>query len=322
MTRPARAIVLGVFGLSAISTLAAQSQTPPTFRARADAVTVNVSVQRGNRPVEGLAASDFTLLDNGVPQTIAAIMLGEIPLDVTFVYGVGLWSGGNVRQFRMDIGRMAELLGPFDRLRVLEYGPRVVEVFPLQPAGGQSVTAHLEKFRTSATSITGGWTALYDALVAALILPRSPERRQLVMAFYESFDTISVTSPARLQAVAERTEAVLHLQLFQRKLGTTLRAGLGPFPFYLNGYADRDQEQFTRLAETTGGEVHGSGFLGRSIVDVFNEVLTDYRRCYLLQYTLAGVPHEGWHEIDVKVTKPGKYDVRARRGYFVDAISR
>jgi VWFA-related protein len=321
MTFLARAIVLAVFALSAIS-LAAQSQTPPTFRTRADAVTVNVSVQRGNRPVEGLNASDFTLLDNGVPQTVVTTSMGEIPLDATLVYGVGLWSSGNVRQFRTDAGRMASLLGPTDRLRVLEYGPRVLEVFPLQPIRGELVSAHLDQFRASATSITGGWTALYDALVAALILPTSPERRQLVVAFYDGYDTISVTSPARLQAVAARTEAVLHVQLFQRTVPTIVRGVLGPFPFYLNGLSDPDEDQIVTVAQTTGGGAYGAGLLGRSMVEFFTNVLTDYRRGYVLQYTPSAVASEGWHEIDVKVTKPGKYDVRARRGYFVDAVSR
>jgi hypothetical protein len=209
-------IVLIWVALGALSTVAAQIQTPPTFRARADAVTVNVSVRRGNQPVEGLAASDFTLLDNGIPRTVASISIAEIPLDVTCLYGVGVWSSGNVRQFRMDVGRMAQLLRPIDRLRVLEYGTRVAEVFALQPTIGQSVTAHLDQFRAAASSITGGWTALYDGIAAALIQPVPSDRRQLVVAFYDGRDTISITSPARLDAVARRTEAVLHVQLFQR----------------------------------------------------------------------------------------------------------
>jgi hypothetical protein len=44
-----------------------------------------------------------------------------------------------------------------------------------------------------------------------------------------------------------------------------------------------------------------------------------YRRGYLLQYQPAGVPREGWHDVKVEVTRPGKkYSVRARRGYFIE----
>ena len=35
----------------------------------------------------------------------------------------------------------------------------------------------------------------------------------------------------------------------------------------------------------------------------------------MLRYTPTGVRAGGWHEIVVKITRPGSYDVRARRGY-------
>jgi hypothetical protein len=37
---------------------------------------------------------------------------------------------------------------------------------------------------------------------------------------------------------------------------------------------------------------------------------------YTVRYILEGVPLKGWHDLAVKVTKPGKYVVRARKGYF------
>jgi VWFA-related protein len=290
----------------------------PQFRARTDAVTVNVSVRRGNRPVAGLGPSDFTLLDDGAPQTVEVANVGDVPLDVTCVYGVGLFSNENVARFRNDVGRIAQLLRSFDRLRVLEYATRVREVLPLQTPDAQSVTAQLEQFRTHASSPTGGWTALYDALVAALVLPTSPDRRQLVMAFYESSDTFSITSPSRLQTVAERTEAVLHVQWFRPSNGRTVRQAFGSFPFYLSGVQTRAPDLIAKIAEATGGEMRGSSILGRSIVDLFRDVSTEYRQSYVLQYTPTNTPHPGWHELSVKINRPGKYEVLARRGYFID----
>jgi hypothetical protein len=38
----------------------------------------------------------------------------------------------------------------------------------------------------------------------------------------------------------------------------------------------------------------------------------------LLTYTATGVPRTGWHTIAVTVTRPGKFTIGARRGYFVE----
>lgn len=324
MKPPARVVIavllLTVGGIVPLST---QTQTPPAFRSRTDAVTVNVSVRRGNQPVDELVASDFLLTDNGAPQTVASVSMADVPVDVTFLYGVGIQASGNVQPVRADIGKMADLLRPTDRLRVLEYGTRVTEVFPLQSANGQSVAAQLEKFRVSSASVTGGFTALYDGIMAALILPSVPERRQLVVAFYEFFDMISVISPERFQAVARRSEAVLHVQLLPLSPNMTMRQTRGTFPFYLNGISqgNRDQDEITKAAEATGGAEYGLRILRKSMPDFFRNVLADYRRSYLLQYTIAGIPLEGWHEIVVKLNRPGRYEIRARKGYFVDTVS-
>jgi hypothetical protein len=53
-----------------------------------------------------------------------------------------------------------------------------------------------------------------------------------------------------------------------------------------------------------------------SIAAFFESILANFRQRYVLRYQPRGVPPDGWHTITVKVTKPGKYDVQARRGYF------
>jgi hypothetical protein len=62
-----------------------QQQQPPTFRTGIDLVQLDVSVlDKNRRPVKGLSAADFTVLDNGKPQPIAAFapvaMIGRGPM--------------------------------------------------------------------------------------------------------------------------------------------------------------------------------------------------------------------------------------------------
>ena len=60
----------------------------PTFRGTAAGVVLDVSVFDGRRPVTGLTASNFEVLDDGVPQVATAATVESIPLDVTIVIDV------------------------------------------------------------------------------------------------------------------------------------------------------------------------------------------------------------------------------------------
>ena len=54
------------------------------FSARAlRSVAISASVKRDNAPVANLTAADFRLTDNGVPQSIDAVTIESVPLDVT-----------------------------------------------------------------------------------------------------------------------------------------------------------------------------------------------------------------------------------------------
>jgi PhoPQ-activated pathogenicity-related protein len=52
------------------------------------------------------------------------------------------------------------------------------------------------------------------------------------------------------------------------------------------------------------------------MVTFFEQVLADFRQRYLVHYTPTGVSEKGWHTITVRLKKPAKYTVTARRGYF------
>lgn len=61
----------------------------------------------------------------------------------------------------------------------------------------------------------------------------------------------------------------------------------------------------------TGGSLHHV----RTGADAYQRILDEYRHTYQLRYTPRGVGRAGWHDISVKITRPGSYTVRARKGY-------
>jgi VWFA-related protein len=306
--------------LTSGSRAASRQQEPPTFRASVDAVLVDVAVRAGNTPVNDLTTTDFALWDQGVRQEIRAIRTGSVPLDVTLIVDVSRSRAGNLAQFRADVNGVPTLLQPADRVRLLAFSNEVTEIFPFQPGALPAVVNDLK---------TGSFGAVHEALATALMYQVEPDRRHLVVAFTDGLDNISALSVHTLQAIAKRTPAVLHLVIPSDNRGSWAsvmelgRTDYGdPFPVLLGTEGHpRYRDMVIDAAEITGGQEHRVGglFRGESILGPLKQILSDYRRSYQLQYQPSGVARGGWHELKVEVTRRGRYNVRARRGYFVDA---
>jgi glycerophosphoryl diester phosphodiesterase len=72
-------IRVGMVALSYTATAVLIAQTPQTpFRTGVEIVELDVSVTRGGRPVLGLQAADFTLVDNGVMQDVQSVTLDRL----------------------------------------------------------------------------------------------------------------------------------------------------------------------------------------------------------------------------------------------------
>ncbi len=62
------------------------NQQPPTFRTGVDIVQLDVTVlDKERRPVKGLTAEDFTILDKGKPQPIVAFSPVDVPAPIAHV---------------------------------------------------------------------------------------------------------------------------------------------------------------------------------------------------------------------------------------------
>jgi hypothetical protein len=304
---------------------ATQVQTQlPVFRGTADAVTVDVSVRDGRRPVQGLTAADFEVVDNGVLQAVHEVSRENLPLDVSLLIDVSHsvndsvdqqtanlgWPGGPVP--RLDgmtrgIGVVSRALRPADRLQVLNFAMSVRAVPPVRvpPA-----------LRLPAGDEFAGRTAFLDALVTALIVPTQSGRRRLIVAFTDARDTASVIDDATQRAVTERSDAVVHVVAVGRR-DVPLPAW-GPQPTLGMGwlFAYGSYDAFLReLVARTGGRLIVSES-GQDYSAALTEAIDEFRTRYVLRYTPRDVSRTGWHTLIVSVKGKKKYDVVARRGYF------
>ncbi|HSC28379.1 MAG TPA: hypothetical protein VLD67_13955 [Vicinamibacterales bacterium] len=319
-----------VFAVVLVGVAGAPAAPQQVIRSGVDAVTIDVSVTQRNRPVEGLAARDFELTDNGVRQTILDVSRDTLPIDVTLVVDM---SGRGVLQPSLVAGvnRVLKSLRPGDRARIVTFRSHVREVAALAEAGS---LAPLEIGPGVYYAVSpSGATACYDAVALSILTPPAPGRRQLAIVFSAGRDTSSFLAPSDLLAIARRSGpmvSVVHAS-FDLTPGDEAPEGAEPLATPVDPLAITPRF-FEELADATGGRVEvvrpfrvqrhdtkSFSFRWQLVVgleDSFVRALDDFRSAYVLRYTPEGVGTGGWHEVAVRVTKAGgQYEVRARKGY-------
>jgi len=173
MTTPAAA------ALSALFTVISLGAQPPVFRATTAMVTVSASVKRGNSVVANLTAADFALTDSGVPQTIEAVAIESLPVDVTLFLDTSGSTSGRLDEMRHDVQSILQLLRPGDRFRLLTIGDTVTEALSWVGAGTQAPVA---------IEAVGGISLIRDALMFALVHRPPAGRRHLIVGMTDRRD--------------------------------------------------------------------------------------------------------------------------------------
>lgn len=277
------ACVAGAIAMLAVAVETAPQQ--PVFRARTSAVRVDVLVTERGHPLKGLRAADFDVRDNGVRQSVDFLLLENVPVSLAVVLDVsGSVAGERLEHFRKAVDRTLDSLNGDDRVALVTFSHEMTMLFP--------AAVDRERLRSRLDGVRGsGGTSLLDAAYAGLVMSDRDEERGLVLIFSDGRDTSSWLSPARVLETAKRSQAVSY--------------GVSP--------AASRNRFLSDLVTLTGGsllEVDSTTDLGNT----FAGILEEFRHRYLLSYRPEGVAADGWHRIDVTVSRPG-VTVKARTGY-------
>lgn len=270
------------------------AQRRPTFGARTDAVWIPAAVQLGNRRVSGLGINDFEVSDNGVRQKLLDVTsVADLPLDLTLVVDESSSVLPVIESFRKQLRAIADSMKPVDTIRLIGFSSRVVQRAARQPAQDPLPIESIE---------AQGSTSLHDAIVMSLLEHATPGRQHVVVVYTDGYDNSSIAGISDIKKVAGRTGAVLYI-------------ALSPLPGANSSTPPKLFAEIAGVADLTGGIAYPSGRFD-GLVGILAEVFDDFRTRYLLYYVRKGVPADGWHNVTVRVMRPGDYTVTARKSYF------
>jgi len=259
-------------------------QQVPRFVSRSDTVRLDVLVTDRGKPVLGLTRSDFTVTDNGVPQTVDLVSFDEVPLNVVMTFDVsGSMKGPQFEDLRAAGHALVDQLRKDDRAALVSFSHAL--------SLGADLTSNVSLVRGALdASMPGGQTSLVDASFASLSLGVSDTGRSLMLVFSDGLDTSSWLDPASVLEVAKRANMVV--------FGVALGRTRNPF--------------LKDLVEVTGGDLVEMQST-RDLRATFVRLLAEYRQRYLVAYSPTGVKPGGWHKVEVKVSKRGT--IKVRDGY-------
>lgn len=298
---------LAVFGAAAVSVRAQlpEAQAQETFRSAVDVVTIQASVRDGRgRSVQGLAAADFEVRDNGQLRPVLSLRSDQrSPLSLAFLID----TSGSMR-----VGpKIAMARRAFDSvLSQLRQGDDEAALFTFDSAlhERQDFTGDVAKLQNALSNFQPfGTTSLYDATAstARRLADRSGARKAIIV-LTDGIDTSSSLTASEVSGLASSIDVPVYVvatvpSLDQRlMIEATDRRGR-------SGAVDlRD------LAEWTGGRLIFASTFGEATTVAAN-LVTELRQQYVLAIEAAGA-HE-WRRLDVRVRLPSTV-VKARSGYF------
>jgi VWFA-related protein len=283
-----RVLPLVVVALSLLARTAARAQQP-LFKAAVNSVRVDVEVRRGGRPVLGLTAADFEIVDDGVRQRAELLSTTTLPLQVVLALDGSASLEAREREHLVAAGRrVVDALRPGETAALVTFSDRV--------AVQTLFTDDLPRLRTLvAAPMPFGDTALHDAAHVAMLLGGSATGRALVILLSNGNDTASLLTEAAVIDTARRTGTVVCV--------VTVGAESSVLP---------------KLTELTGGVFVKETSLDR-VAARFGELLESFRQRYLVSFTPTRSGKVGWHALAVKVKGGG--EVRARSGYWAASMA-
>jgi VWFA-related protein len=272
-----------------------------TLSVTVDRVNVLFTVAgRGGKFITNLTKDDFTVFEDGEPQTISNFSRdADMPVSIALLID----TSGSVRdklrfereaasRFLYSVlrsGRDRALLMTFDT------GVEIIQDYTDDPSVLQAVMQ---------TMVAGGSTSLYDAVAKASVHEQSNRSgRHVIVVLSDGLDNSSHINLENALQIAQENDAVIYSISTNRIQG----------PFSLD--PELGDSHLTTLAAETGGRALFPTRMDE-LAHAFDRIIEEIRAQYSLAYGPTNGQHDGSFRTIHVVASHKNYVVRCRHGYF------
>lgn len=274
----------------------------PAFKTQVDLVNFGVSiVNKEGKPVAGLKAEDFQILENGKPQTLKFFAEGQPEAGPPLHLGLLLDTSGSMADDLRDARSAAvKFVNALDRaadftlvdfaedVRVARFGrddyPRLVERIRQRKAEG--------------------FTALYDAIGVYLDGAQQQDGQKVLVLYTDGGDNSS--------------SLTFHDMIDLLKASDVTVYAVGYLEHEASGGRVRQRMELTRAAEVTGGQAYFPG-VAKDLDGVFDGIREELAARYSLGYVSTDARMDGaWRNVEIKLVRKDLKGVklRTRTGYY------
>jgi Ca-activated chloride channel family protein len=285
----------------------------PAYRSGIELVPLTVTVtNRAGEHVEGLTGTDFTVLEDGVPQSLAFFAAGTVPIDLVLVLDTSASMSRDLPLAKSAAKGLVQTLKEGDRVAVLAVSESV--------AMPQGFTGDRHAISTAIDAAPAqGSTAVYDGVYIALKeLARERRhdtevRRQVLVLLSDGVDNASHVSADDVADTARRVGASIYVIALSRDSESLRGSG-----------SDRRHAraafEMQALANDSGGRLF-QPTSARELPQIYSAIAGELASQYDLAYVPADQVGDGsFRRVAVRVSAAIRAVARTRSGYY--AVSR
>lgn len=287
-------LILAVVCGAGAQTIPRSEQKPEAesfkFSIQSQLVEVYLTVTKGKQLVSHLRASDFEIIEDGMPVSIDRLDSQEVPLQIVLLVDISESVQDSLQPIQDAAAAFVESLNPNDRVMLALFNSEI-RYFPQMTEDRKSI---LREIRNADAR---GMTRLYDALLLGMQYLDGKSGRKAIVCFTDGQDTAGTSSRMFVLNAAARSGCPIYA------IGAGAGLGLSSLQMILSEFA-----------EINGGKAFFIQSL-RRLREVFGEVSAELRSAYVLNYYTRIPPDGRWHDLRVN-TKDPAHAVHARKGFF------